>query len=88
MKNLFSYCSSLDLLDLSSFCTNSVKDMIYMFNYCTSLTSLNLSNFNTNNVLNMNHMFFNCSSIISLIYLILTQKIMKISVTCFHVVVL
>ena len=62
----FSYYSSLENLDLSSFNTSNVTNMEYMFRNCSSLTSLDLSGFNTSNVTNMRSMFMNCSSLTSL----------------------
>ncbi|MCI5984257.1 MAG: BspA family leucine-rich repeat surface protein [Firmicutes bacterium] len=66
MSSMFSDCSSLTTLDLSSFNTSKVTSMNNMFNNCSSLTSLDLSSFNTSNVTNMNTMFSSCSSITSL----------------------
>ena len=63
MKNMFSWCSSLKNIDLSSFNTNNVTDMTKMFNACLSLKKLNLSNFNTYNVTNMKLMFKFCCSL-------------------------
>ena len=40
MKDMFSNCSSLRALDLSSFDTSKVRDMSNMFNNCKSLTTL------------------------------------------------
>ncbi len=66
MSCMFSRCSSLARLDLSSFNTSNVTDMNTMFSGCTSLKSLNLSGFNTSNVTSMVSMFANCSSLTSL----------------------
>ena len=63
MSIMFSGCSSLEELKLSSFNTNNVTDMSFMFYECSSLKKLNLSNFNTNNVTNMSYMFYGCSSL-------------------------
>ena len=60
---MFFCCSSLKSIDLSSFNTSNVKDMICMFKYCSSLKSIDLSSFNTSNVNNMSYMFMNCSSL-------------------------
>ena len=60
MSLMFYNCSSLKNLDLSSFNTNTVKDMRGMFNNCSNLTELNLSSFNTNEVTYMRNMFYNC----------------------------
>ena len=66
MQDMFSDCSYLISLDLSSFDTSKVTYMLQMFSKCSSLTSLDLSNFNTLNITNMQYMFFGCSSLISL----------------------
>ena len=63
---MFSDCSSLTSLDISSFNTSNVTNMNWMFKDCSSLTSLDLSSFNTSNVTGMNSMFYNCSSLTSL----------------------
>ena len=66
MSSMFSKCSSLTSLDLSSFNTSNVTVMNSMFRDCSSLTSLDLSNFNTSNVTDMSSMFRDCSSLTSL----------------------
>ena len=48
-------------LNLSSFNTYNVTNMIYMFLNCYNLIELNLSLFNTNNVINMINMFSGCN---------------------------
>ena len=63
IRYMFSGCSSLQELDLSSLNTNTVKDMRGMFADCSSLTILDLSNFNTKKVTDMMWMFRNCSSL-------------------------
>ena len=63
---MFSHCSSLTSLDLSSFNTENVTNMSVMFYGCSGLTSLDVSNFNTENVTNMSYMFEECSSLTSL----------------------
>ena len=60
---MFSWCSSLISLDLSSFNTTNVNNMSYMFRCCSSLKSLDLSSFNTTNVNNMKYMFKECVSL-------------------------
>jgi surface protein len=57
---MFSGCTSLTSLNVSSLNTENVTDMSYMFYNCSSLTSLNLSNFDMNNVTNK---FFMCSNL-------------------------
>ena len=66
MSSMFSGCSSLTSLDLSSFNTAKVRNMSSMFSGCSSLTSLDLNSFKTANVTNMSYMFSGCSSITSL----------------------
>ena len=63
---MFSDCSSLKSIDLSSFNTNNVNNMNSMFSGCSSLQSINLYSFNTTNVNNMGLMFFKCSSLQSI----------------------
>ena len=59
---MFYGCYSLESINLSSFNTNNVTNMICMFSGCSSLKSIDLSLFNTKNVTNMNYMFKGCSS--------------------------
>ena len=66
MFYMFSGCSSLTSLDISSFNTSNVTNMAYMFNECQSLTSLDISSFNTSNVTNMAYVFNECQSLTSL----------------------
>ena len=63
---MFSRCSSLESINLSSFKTNNVKNMYGMFIGCSFLQSINLSSFNTINVENMDYMFYKCSSLQSI----------------------
>ena len=63
MRNMFSGCSSLTNLDLSSLDTKNVTNMRNMFYGCSNLTELDLSKFNTSNVTDMGWMFNNCSSL-------------------------
>ena len=44
-------CSSLNLIDLSSFNASKVTDMSFIFLGFSSLNSIDLSSFNTSNVL-------------------------------------
>lgn len=60
MAWMFSVCSKLKSLDLSSFDTRNVTSMSCMFLNCRKLTSLNLSGFNTANVTTMKMMFSGC----------------------------
>ena len=72
MDGMFSGCSKLAALDLSSFNTSNVKgysgyhSMSEMFSGCSSLTSLDLSSFDTSNVRDMTDMFYDCSKLASL----------------------
>jgi len=66
MQDMFSGCSDLKELDLSSFDTSNVTNMTDMFSKCSSLTMLDISNFNTSNVEYMSVMFSNCKSLSSL----------------------
>ena len=50
MNDMFSYCSSLEELNLSNFNTNNVTNMSEMFTGCYSLKELKIFNFNKNNV--------------------------------------
>ena len=66
MNAMFSGCSSLTSLDLSSFNTSKVTTMSGMFSGCSSLTSLDLSSFNTSKVTTMSGIFEGCSSLANL----------------------
>ena len=66
MDMMFSNCSSLASLDLSSFDTSQVTNMDGMFDACKSLISLELSSFNTSKVTSMSSMFNMCSSLTSI----------------------
>ena len=66
MAYMFSYCSALTSLDVSSFSTVNVTDMANMFSYCSALTSLNLNSFSTPYVTNMSGMFFGCENLMGL----------------------
>ena len=63
MHSMFSGCSSLTSLDLSSFNTSNVTNIFYMFQGCSSLTELDLSSFNTTNVTDVSSMFRNCTNL-------------------------
>ena len=66
MELMFAGCSSLTMLDVSSFKTSLVTDMSYLFSGCSGLTHLDVSNFDTHNVTNMESMFSRCSGLTSL----------------------
>jgi len=63
---MFTGCSSLKTLDLSTFNTSNVKYFDSMFKNCTSLTSLNLGNLQTSSGTTFNGIFYNCSSLTKL----------------------
>ncbi|MBR1536310.1 MAG: BspA family leucine-rich repeat surface protein, partial [Treponema sp.] len=63
---MFSGCKGLTSLDLSSFDTGNVTDMLSMFYGCEGLTSLDLSSFDTRNVTRMSNMFSGCKGLTSL----------------------
>ena len=67
MRHMFSGCSSLTSLDLSSFNTSQVTDTREMFYCCESLTSLDLSNFDTSQVTDMRDMFSDCFSLTTIL---------------------
>ena len=66
MSYMFSGCTSLTSLNLSSWNTRNVKSMDSMFEGCSGLTSLDVSNFDTSNVVYMDGMFDGCSKLTSL----------------------
>ena len=66
MISMFSDCTALASLDLSSFNTEKVTSMSTMFSDCSALTSLDLSSFNTEKVTSMGYMFLGCSALTSL----------------------
>ena len=57
MGSMFSGCSSLKNLDVSSWDTSNVKHMSHMFNGCSNLTNLDVSSWDTSNVTEMTGMF-------------------------------
>ena len=66
MSFMFTYCSGLTELDLSSFDTSKVTLMNNMFAECSGLTELDLSGFDTAKVTDMSDMFGYCSGLTSL----------------------
>lgn len=66
MKRMFSNCSNLVSLNLSTFSTDNVTDMSSMFEGCNNLKSLDLSKFATRNVKDFSRMFYGCSSLTAL----------------------
>ena len=63
---MFSGCSNLTSLDVSSFKTENVTNMNGMFNGCSNLTSLDVSGFKTDKVTDMSWMFSGCDKLTSL----------------------
>ncbi len=66
MSYMFSGCSTLTSLDLSTFSTEKVTTMAHMFDKMSNVTSINLSSFGTAAVTNMDNMFDGCSALTSL----------------------
>lgn len=60
MSDMFSYCVSLQELDLTAFDTSNVTDMRNMFLQDIELEKLDVSSFDTNSVKNMENMFYGC----------------------------
>lgn len=63
IKNMFTNCQKLTMLDLSSFDTSKVQNMQAMFLQCISLESVDLSNWNTSNTTVMAGMFGGCTKL-------------------------
>ena len=63
MGSMFSGCSGLKSLDLSSFNTGKVTNMSSMFSECSGLESLDLSKFDTGKVKSMGGMFSGCKKL-------------------------
>lgn len=63
MSGMFSACSDLTSIDLSSFDTSNVTDMSFMFDCCYSLAPIDVSSFDTSNVTNMRGMFGFCGNL-------------------------
>lgn len=67
MGSMFSFCTSLETLDLSSFNTEKVTDMQTMFEGSTNLRTINLpKGFIGSNVTNLNATFRGCASLTEL----------------------
>ena len=65
-SGMFSGCTSLTSINLSTFDTSAAINMSSMFNNCSALTTLNLSIFDTANVTNMSSMFNGCINLTKL----------------------
>ena len=59
---MFYNCKNITNIDLSSFYTKNVTNMIYMFFGCI-FNIIDLSSFDTKNVTNMSYMFGNCTNL-------------------------
>lgn len=67
MREMFSNCTSLEVLDLSSFNTEKVTSMVTMFDNSKNLRSIKLpKGFIGSNVTNLNSMFAGCASLTEL----------------------
>ena len=66
MSSMFAYCSSMEVLELSSFNTSNVESMGDMFFKCSSLPQLDLSSFDTSKVWGVSGMFSDCTSLVKL----------------------
>ena len=66
MTQMFSYCSGLTSIDLTSFNTSNVTNMSYMFEHCSKLTTIDLTPLDTSKVITMAYMFFDCRGLTSL----------------------
>jgi surface protein len=60
---MFRKCSNLTTLDVSSFDTSKITDMVAMFSECSSLTELDLSSFAPSKDTHMGNMFERCSGL-------------------------
>ena len=60
MSNMFTSCSSLTSLDLSTFNTGSVTKMVAMFQLCENLEMVDVSSFDISKVTDMGQMFNYC----------------------------
>ena len=64
MQEMFKGCSSLKLLNLSSFDTSNVKSMVYMFDGCTLLQTIYVSDtFVTTSLTGTSSLFTGCQSL-------------------------
>ena len=63
MKLMFSSCSSLKSINVSSFNTENVENMFGMFGHCTLLEEIDVSNFNASKVKSLSNMFYFCKSL-------------------------
>lgn len=66
MSRMFSSCTGLNNLNISSFNTSNVSTMNAMFANCTSLTSLSLLSFRSNSLTDFDYAFAYCTSLQSI----------------------
>ena len=59
MSKMFSYCSNIVNVDVSSFNTKNVRNMLDMFGDMENLESVDLNNFDTPNLIILQGLFFN-----------------------------
>ena len=67
MWGMFSTCSLLTSLDLSSLNTANVTNVGWMFNSCNALETLDLTGFNTTNVEVWQGMFYQCPNLTTIL---------------------
>ena len=58
---LFYDCENLESIDLTSYDTTHIKNMLCMFKGCKNLKTVDLSTLKTNNSINMDFLFCSCS---------------------------
>ena len=63
MYCMFSYCFGLTNIDLSSFDTKNLINMVWIFLGCKYLTNVDLSSFDIKNVTKMENMLKDCKSL-------------------------
>jgi surface protein len=63
MKNSFSGCSNLKVINFDKINSSNLENMENTFENCTELKSLNLSYFNTTNLKTANSLFSGCSKL-------------------------
>ncbi|MDE6276577.1 MAG: DUF285 domain-containing protein [Muribaculaceae bacterium] len=68
MDYMFTGCSGLTSIDLSSFNTANVISINGMFTHCSGLTLIDFCNLNTDNATNMMYMFSGCPGLRTVIF--------------------
>ena len=66
MNNMFSRCSNLKKLDLSSFDTKNVTNFFNIFDYCKNLAYIDLSSFHIKSNAMLEPMFQFCDNLLIL----------------------